>query len=263
MGTTRPSLSDDGSRLAFQSDIDPQDGLFQENQQVYVWETAGDEITLVSDRAGVAADADVFDPHLSGNGAVVAYASAATNLVDLPPGACTAAAGCPCRVYVHDLAASGPELVARTQAGQLGRGVSEAPAVSQDGRQVVFADRGGDLVSPVVPPSQLGDIVQVDRDSGRRTRISVTPAGAPTPLLHSRPAISSSGRSVAFLSDAPNALLDRSDLQGSTSWCGTARVSSSPPPPPSAPCSSARRRSWHPSWCRTPAAARTCSGPSG
>ena len=214
-GVRDPSLSDDGARLVFSSDADPRGGQPLAAEQVWLAEPDGDEFafTLVSQRTGTAGNLASFQPVVSGDGAVVAFTSFATNLTAEPVPGCQGDDGCVSQVLATTLAGGSIELVSAGPDGATTQD-AERPALSIDGGLVAFADRSGALVDPPAPDSTdtsdfgADDILVADRGTGRLTRVSVDPDGQPVRRDNLGAAISSSGRSVAFLSVAGPALLE-------------------------------------------------------
>ena len=106
---------------------------------------------------------------------------------------------------------AGLELVSMSSAGVQGDQDSQRPAVSADGRYVVF----GSLAANLVPDDTnlSSDIFVHDRRTGRTQRISVSAAGVEgdrdSGLLNGMggPSISADGRFVAFDSEATNLVL--------------------------------------------------------
>ena len=95
-------------------------------------------------------------------------------------------------------------LVSQTPAGAPGNGWSGVPDISDDGRFVVFESHATDLVAG--PDSNGGgsDIYLFDAADGGVRRVSVTTAGEqPATGQSATPAISGTGRVVAFSSTAP------------------------------------------------------------
>jgi Tol biopolymer transport system component len=118
---------------------------------------------------------------ISGDGRYVAFASAATNLVDDPDG------GTAERVYVADTASMTFRRIAVS---------SFAPAISEDGRFVAFSSN--------VRPARNVNVYLDDLKTGARTTVSVSATGGPADGSSFSPSISSDGRYVAFVSEATN-----------------------------------------------------------
>ena len=95
-------------------------------------------------------------------------------------------------------------LVSRTPAGAPGNGWSGVPDISDDGRFVVFESHATDLVAGPDGNGGGSDIYLFDAADGGLRRISVTTAGEQLANGQSAtPAISGTGRVVAFSSTAP------------------------------------------------------------
>ena len=84
----------------------------------------------------------------------------------------------------------------------LGNNMSTSPAVSADGRYVVFVSRASNLV--LNDTNGVDDIFVRDTQMGTTTRVSVSSSGTQSNGTSSRPDISADGRYVVFLSTADN-----------------------------------------------------------
>lgn len=127
--TYAPSLSDDGSRVAFESSRPAAADGTGELTQTFVRDFRAGATTLASRGDGVAGappDAAVLGSQLSGDGRVVAFATAAPNL-----GAATAA-GRRAAVFLRYLDER------RTLVVSAGAGDASAPSISHDGRVLAF-----------------------------------------------------------------------------------------------------------------------------
>jgi Tol biopolymer transport system component len=150
---------------------------------------------------GGPADGHSFEPAISADGRYVGWYAAATNLV---AGDTNDALD----VFVRDTAGASTSRVSVTSDGVQATLGSAGPALSEDGRYVVFdswaALTGGDANGRL-------DVYLTDRATGRVVRVS-----APDPALpwsgpgrdSYGPAISADGRYVAFTSAAPNLVPD-------------------------------------------------------
>lgn len=150
---------------------------------------------------GVAANAgtdSVTTPQASTNGRYVAFQSRATNLDpadtdDVPD------------IYVRDTQTGTTTLVSRaTGAGAKGNGKSDYPAISADGRFVVFASASSNLAAP--DADTLGDVFIRDLANNTTTLIA---RGTPGDNFATTPGISADGRYVAFNSQNQIHVLDR------------------------------------------------------
>ncbi len=153
-----------------------------------------------------------LNPAISGDGRVVAFPSAATDLV-------AGDSNQQIDVFAWSGTTGNVELVSRSSGGAASNATSGYPAVNRDGSQVVFASAATTLVpgdttaGPDITPGFAalnrlpigGDIFVRDRDTGRTTRVSVGRDNASEANGFSTyPSISSSGRYVAFTSVATN-----------------------------------------------------------
>ncbi len=145
---------------------------------------------------------------ISSNGRYVAFDSNATDLIGVfgcPP----QDPNCTCfqcledcdannqvDVFVYDLRARQITLVSVASNGDQGNGRSTDPAISADGRYVVFTSRATNLVPG--DTNNLEDIFAHDLLSGQTTRVSLASDGAQANRDCFGPAISGNGRYVAF-----------------------------------------------------------------
>ncbi len=195
----RPAISADGSVIAFHSqagnlvDLDT-----NRRQDVFVYDAVLGQTTRVSVASdGAQGDRDSRDPALSAGGDVVAFASQASNL----DGA-TANPVQNSQIHVHDRRTGRTQLISTATDGSAGDGDSYSPALSGDGRTVVFASHAANLVADDV--NGAADIFLYDIPSGAMERVSLNSAGTPGNRDSYAPAISLEGRYVAFASAATN-----------------------------------------------------------
>src|SRR5213592_2389253 len=135
-------------------------------------------------------------PAVSATGVVVAFDSAATNLV----GGDTNGA---LDVFVRDRASGRTERVSVSSKGKQGDSGSAGPMVNGDGRFVSFSSGASNLV--VDDTNGRSDIFVHDRLTGDTTRVSIRADGAQGDANSiGTAAISADGRFVAFVSDATN-----------------------------------------------------------
>jgi len=134
-------------------------------------------------------------PAISADGRYVAFVSYAANLA---PGA----TGLKRQVFVHDRQTHQTELVSVSTAGAEGNNDCSAPAISTDGRYVVFTSYATNLVSG--DANAVRDVFIRDRQSRTTGRVSVGSGGVEGNSDSFDPAISADGRYVAFASYADN-----------------------------------------------------------
>jgi Tol biopolymer transport system component len=135
-------------------------------------------------------------PSVSADGRYVAFATYASNLV-------AADTNRRVDVFVHDLRTGLTQRVSLGPGRRQGNGDSDAPAMSGDGSSVAFWSTATNLVTG--DTGGHADVFVRDRVSGMTERVSVNSAGRPADGdSDGIPAISRSGRYVAFASAAPN-----------------------------------------------------------
>ena len=202
-GGNNPSISASGRYVAFASPAD--DIVANDNNvasDVFVRDRTSGTTTLVSvGPGGAPADGSSQLPSISANGRVVAFQSLATDLGG--PDSRTDSND----IFVRDLDAGTTTRVSIGLGGAEPNGESFSPAVSADGRTVVFWSFASNLVSG--DTNGNSDVFAFDRTSGTIRRVSVTPSGeqasgavaSPTP-----PATNGNGTVFAFATFASNLL---------------------------------------------------------
>lgn len=199
-GVATVDVSADGRLVAFVSLARLTAGDDNSADDVYVLDRTTGDITLESVTAGGrAADGSSQHPRLSGDGRFLVFSTTARNLIR---------AGVvdhgPSQVLRRDRATGATTLVSHTPGDTAGNGWSGHPDISDDGRSVVFESRATDLLSDPDGNHGGNDIYFFDAIDGAIRRVSLTSAGQqPATGQSSTPAISGSGRFVAFASAAP------------------------------------------------------------
>ncbi|MGI8940007.1 MAG: DUF4214 domain-containing protein [Iamia sp.] len=179
-----PSISDDGSFVAFESGASNLvAGDTNGNQDVFRVVTDGGATTRLT-------NGNLYSAHpaISGNGAFVAFDSPASNLVPDDTNA---------RIDIFVWSPSG--LTAITE----GIGASYTPSISDDGRYVTFHSDAQDLVAG--DTNGQPDVFRFDRFP--RTMEAVTHGNGRS----QNPAISADGHQIAFPSFASNLVADDSN----------------------------------------------------
>lgn len=194
-------LSADGNLVAFESDAtNLVAGDTNGERDIFVHDRQAATTTRVSVATGaVQANNDSLNASLSGDGRFVAFESEATNLV---------AGDTNNRndVFVHDRQTGTTTRVSVATGGAQADGNSVLPAISTDGRFVVFHSTATNLVAG--DTNGISDVFVHDRQTGETTRVSVATGGGqgtgsgPAPAF--APAISEDGRFVAFESISTN-----------------------------------------------------------
>ncbi|MBX3465047.1 MAG: PD40 domain-containing protein [Planctomycetes bacterium] len=178
----KPSLSDDGSLVAFMGRLDDDDDIWVRDRVSGTTQPIS-QATPLSGR--------FFDPMLSGDGRWVAFVN--NN-------------GESQQVYVYDRVLLSLELVSQSSAGQPGNEPSFAPSISRNGRWVAFASNASNLV-----PNDSNEKIDVylrDRQTGTTTRVSLSAGGNEGDDDSIEAAIAADGRWVAFSSKAANLVPD-------------------------------------------------------
>jgi len=209
-GADNPSISHNGRFVCFNTFASNLGGPTAGNGEanVYVHDRRRRLTTLASRRSasqnGNGGNGNSFDCALAGKGPVVAFSSQANNLGGpIHPGASE-------QIYVHDWRAGRTELVSRRSQDKNGKGANSPAglaALSGSGRHVVFYTDATNLGGPVQTPMGGANVYRYDRKSRKAllvTRRSASQGGAGGDASSDSPSISSSGRHIAFHTQADN-----------------------------------------------------------
>ncbi len=109
------------------------------------------------------------------------------------------------------LEAGSVERVSTSSSGAAGSGASTRPALSSDGRYVVFRSEATNLITG--DTNGVDDIFMKDRQTGTTTRISTDSSGAEADGYSMLPFISDDGRYVTFASNATNLVAGDTNAQ--------------------------------------------------
>ncbi|MDQ1506707.1 MAG: hypothetical protein QOD57_4434, partial [Actinomycetota bacterium] len=190
-----PTVSADGRYVAFASDATNLVGAGDTNSatDVFLYDRQAKTTTRLSLGPGAAqGDGISYNPRISADGAVVAFTSAATNLV----GGDTNAAE---NVFLRDVKA---DTTSRISTASGSGALAAPPSLSAEGRFVAYANAAGTLVPG--DTNGVTDVFVHDRKTGSTERVSVGSDGAEGNRASDAPSISGDGRFVAFSSDATN-----------------------------------------------------------
>ncbi|MBP1684962.1 MAG: domain protein beta Propeller [Deltaproteobacteria bacterium] len=225
--SSAPSISADGNFVAFVSsatNLVVTDTKGRKN--VFVCDRAASSIELISvNAAGAPGNADSIVPVINGDGSVVAFKSNADNLV-------AGDSNGNVDVFVRDRMAGATERISISVIGTDSNGESYAPAVSRDGRFVVFGSEATNLVSH--DTNTAADLFVRDRQN-RFTLLADLLANGfqPSAGIPDAPAaISADDKTVAFASFVsqyvPNDLNEQADVFASSNPFVCAAASSCP-----------------------------------
>ena len=182
----QPAISADGRYVAFESDASnlvPAGGNYEFDIFVHDCQTGKTQRVSVASNGAEPNDSS-HRPAISADGRYVAFESDASNLVGDGNGKCD--------IFVHDCQTGKTQRVSVASNGLGGNGDSHRPAISADGRYVVFNSDASNLT----PRDRNGrcDVFIYDRQ--RKTcelAVGVSPGSS------GAPAISADGRYVAFV----------------------------------------------------------------
>jgi Tol biopolymer transport system component len=193
-----PAISGTGRYVAFESNAsDVVAGDTNDTWDVFVRDRGTDTTARVSlSSAGAEGNDESHSPSISSDGRFIAFYSSASNLV---PGDTNNFPD----VFVHDRRTGAVTRVSVSRNGAQGDNSSLQPAISADGRHVVFTSYASTLV-PGATDAVHSDVFVRDLRTGSIDRVSVSAAGAELDDRSDWPAVSADGRHIAFRSHASN-----------------------------------------------------------
>jgi hypothetical protein len=175
-------------------------------RDIFVYDFSDGTLVRASTSAtGAQASGESLDASISADGRYVAFESSAEDLVPGDDNGRT-------DVFVKDLQTGATELVSLSSGGVQGDGTCQTPALSPDGRFVVFTFFGTNLVPG--DTNGVGDAFLRDRQNGTTERVSLGSGGGQANGTAWEPRVSDDGRFVAYADNAPN--LVPYDLNGTT-----------------------------------------------
>lgn len=214
--SSNPSVSADGRYVAFEStasDLIASDGNGA-TSDIFVRDSVSNSIWRISKAyTGAAANGDSVNPAISADGRYVAYVSYASNIVNPDTNAAP-------DVFVYDRLLNYTRRVSvETLSGnQADGGSSNKPAISADGRYIVFNSSATNLVGIGNDTNGFNDVFIHDRVNFTTQLVTVDPAGnqadGNSGVYSGALSVSSDGRFVAFDSDASNLIAN--DTNGLT-----------------------------------------------
>ena len=187
------SISRDGRFVAFYSrasNLVVGDTHGRLNVFVHDRMTGTTELVSTVPGGGTSLSGDSFSPSISADGRFVSFVSNAPEL------------GGGYEIFVRDRLTAATELVSVSSSGVRGDGLTSSPAMSGDGRFVVFQSNATSLVPG--DTNGVSDIYLRDRQAGTIERISVATGGGQGDGDAVSPGIRDDGRIVVFQSLATN-----------------------------------------------------------
>ncbi len=193
-------ISGDGRFVVFDSQTSNLvTGTTPKKMNIYRHEMAtGETVLLTKGHDGSAADdSSAWNSYMdaSYDGRFVVFPSFATNLVVGDTNAKT-------DIFVHDCQTGTTSMVSRSADGGLPDNSSNDPAISGDGRYVVFSSTATNLVADLSISSE--QVYRYDREAGTTVLVSVASDGTGANKTCEYPDISHDGRYVVFQSAATN-----------------------------------------------------------
>ncbi len=207
-----PSISDDGNRIAFLSDTDnflvspPYLNYALVSDAFVIDVTAGTTILASRTPLIISPPDGVDSAVISGDGRFVVYET-----VDPLASFDTNEAS---DIYRRDLSNNDWEWVTRRPTGGPSAAGATQPTISRDGGLIAFSSTSAEFDLNVSDTNSTQDVFLRDMSSFNITRVSVAPNGFILNADSYSPRISASGRMVAYLTDATNAV--PSDTAGRT-----------------------------------------------
>src|SRR5581483_6819962 len=212
-----PSLSSDGTKVAFSSDASDLVANDAGGHTDVFWRdlsatpAATERVSVTSNTTSNEGNGDSFSPSVSSDGDQIAFASDATNLVDRNGRDTNGVT----QIYLRDRSSKLVQVMSQSCGGQLGDGQSFAPRITSDTNPstagVAFATDATNLLqgctgSPAPDNNKLTDVYF--RASGGSPvvteRVSVDPNGAEFNRPSREAAGSRNGQPVAFSTGAPD-----------------------------------------------------------
>ncbi|HYD70521.1 hypothetical protein [Azospirillum sp.] len=195
--STQASVSDDGRYVVFTSHAaNLVEGDTNSRSDIFLTDTETGIVARVSvDSGGVEANNLSLNARIAGNGGYVVFQSLAANLVEGDTNRTH-------DVFLKDLTTGVTTRVSVNASGEEADGWCINPAVSADGRYVVFESAAANLVSG--DGNRQPDLFLRDTLAGTTVRVTNGIGGSQPNGPSSRPVISDDGRYVAFTSAAAN-----------------------------------------------------------
>lgn len=195
-----PAINSDGRYTAFTSGVQLTATDTNAYSDVFVYDRTSLAPELLSLRTnGTLGNSHSNMPDISDDGTVVAFASSASTLV---PSDTNGDAD----IFVRDRVAGTTTRISVSSTGAQANNRSTSPAISANGNWITYSSRATNLLGSGNDTNGLEDVFLYNRSNGNTTRLSVRNNSGNQAIGGNsiEPAISSSGRYVAFASEATN-----------------------------------------------------------
>ena len=209
----RPTLSSDGRWVAFwsaannlaDSDTNQETDCFLHDRQTH------DTIRVDVGPEDVQANGECARPVVSGDGKLVAFESAATNLEKPSVLGKSTDTNKARDVFLRDLEAGTTTRISVTTDGKQGAGESVRAALSADGRYVAFQS---DAPLQSDDANKKTDVYLHDRDTSETSRVSIGPGGVEGNGGSFSPTMSADGRLISYWSNASDLVSNDTNKAG-------------------------------------------------
>jgi len=220
--SSNPVINSDGSYVAFQSlatDLVSSLVITPSTSEVFLYSRATQTNTLVSHNSANASkegNGASTNPTISGDGSLVAYQSAATDLVT---GQSNKSVG---NVFVYNRAAKTNTLVSSSTsvillASVTANGVSDQPILSANGQTIVYRSLATDLVFGQQESTGATNVFLYNTSTGTNTLVSRVPASSVTAGdgASGGAVVNANGNTVVFTSTSSNLVSGENKQDGS------------------------------------------------
>jgi hypothetical protein len=191
------SISDDGRYVVFESSASNLvAGDTNGAADIFLRDRTLSTTMLVSQKVGGGpTNAPSTNGRISGDGSIIAFESAATNIIATDTNATA-------DVFAYEVSSGTTARVSVDSMGGQANGQSGVPAINTDGRNVTFQSLATNLVAG--DTNAATDVFVRNLPSGSTKRVSVSTAGAQATGSSQSSAISSDGRFIVYYSSAAN-----------------------------------------------------------
>jgi len=189
-----PSISADGSMIAFASRATDLAGApANGNHNIFVYDTSNGSTTLVTAGSGLGGDSNSYEPSISADGSMIAFASRATDLAGVP-------ANGDSNIFLYDTFDGSTTLVT-VGSGSGGNDNSYEPSISADGSVIAFSSGATNLAG--TPTGGDNNIFLYDTSDGSTMLVTVGSGNGGNNGSFT-PSISADGSMITFGSYATN-----------------------------------------------------------